>query len=126
MRERVFITGTYVGRRRALRETGFDPVVSMAPVDEFDPKTEWDLARDLPLDPAETRFGLTDSECTWLDCWNDWLTSVDEEKLPGFPIWADEFRYPPVIPPGTPPWKTEFLRKNADLYAMMGLPLPPR
>lgn len=116
VRERVFITGTHVGRERAWAETDFDPIVSMARVDDFDPKLEWNLARDLPLDPDEKGYRLGDAERRWIACWNDWLSSIDEGRLPGFPIWADEFRYPAVIPAGTPRWKAEFLRKNADLY----------
>jgi DNA (cytosine-5)-methyltransferase 1 len=39
-------------------------------------------------------------------------------KLPGFPIWADDFVHVDdlVIPSGTPAWKANFLRKNALLY----------
>jgi DNA (cytosine-5)-methyltransferase 1 len=40
------------------------------------------------------------------------------EKLPGFPIWADDWVVTSklTIPHGTPAWKENFLHKNAELY----------
>lgn len=120
VRERVFITGTYVGRERALRETDVAPIVTPTKAVDWE-RPAWDLERDLPLDDDASiadlhRYKLTEAETRWIDAWNDWLQSIDEEKVPGFPIWADEFRYPAEIPPGTPVWKANFLQKNADLY----------
>jgi DNA (cytosine-5)-methyltransferase 1 len=119
VRERVFILGTYVGPERAMVEVEGDPVVPLKPVDGWDPKS-WDLERHLPLQAEtevdESRYGMTAAEHKWFEVWNDWLSVIEEDKLPGFPIWADEFRYPPVVPEGTPTWKADYLRKNADLY----------
>lgn len=120
VRERVFITGTYVGRERALRETTVKPIVTPTTAHAWD-RPEWDLERDLPLDddasiPDIHRYKLTEAETRWIDAWTDWLQCIDEERVPGFPIWADEFRYPAEIPPGTPAWKANFLQKNAELY----------
>ena len=36
--------------------------------------------------------------------------------MPGFPIWADDFRPVPHIPRGTPAWKADFLVKNSAFY----------
>ena len=83
------------------------------------PQRDWDLARDLPLQAEEDvdpKYLLSDSELKWIDCWDDFLRSIDEPKLPGFPIWADDFRHPAIIPAKCPPWKAAFLIKNADLY----------
>ena len=120
VRERVFITGTYVGRDRALKETDVKPVVTPATKHDWE-RPDWDLERDLPLDddkliPDLHRYKLTEAETRWIDAWNDFLRSIDEEKIPGFPIWADEFRYPADVAPGTPGWKANLLRKNAALY----------
>jgi DNA (cytosine-5)-methyltransferase 1 len=40
------------------------------------------------------------------------------EKLPGFPIWADDWVLTSklTIPHGTPDWKENFLHKNAEFY----------
>ncbi|MHB1066761.1 MAG: DNA cytosine methyltransferase [Candidatus Nanopelagicales bacterium] len=127
VRERVFITGTYVGRDRALRETGLDPIVTPAPVGGWDPG-EWDLVRDLPLqDDASiddiSRYRLSDAEANWINVWDEFIGRVLGEleggRLPGFPLWADEFVHPDEIriPAGTPAWKSNFLLKNAHFYA---------
>ena len=64
-------------------------------------KEKWNLERDLPLladDEVDRRYDLRvcrDSKL--IDTWDRLLTAVAErldpgERLPGFPIWADEFR----------------------------------
>ena len=118
VRERVFITGTYVGRARALAETAVEPVVRPVPVDGWDPQS-WDLLSHLPLDAEvvdAARYRLTSAELRMLHAWNELLAVLEEDRLPTFPVWADAFRYPAVVPPGTPLWKANFLRKNAELY----------
>lgn len=63
------------------------------------------------------RYQLTDEQQQVIEIWNDFLRVVDKSQpLPGFPIWADAFTFPAVIPAGTPIWKANFLRKNADFY----------
>lgn len=121
VRERVFITGTYVGAELAWADADVEPVVSPEPVDDWDPQ-EWDLVRHLPLDDYSQienldRYKLADHEVEWLDTWNAFLEAIEgEKKLPTFPIWADAFESSPSIPRTTPAWKANFLRKNSDLY----------
>lgn len=124
VRERVFITGTYVGRSRAWADASDEPLVANKPLPGWDP-TQWDVERDLPLDRDEEiealgRYALTDAETTWIAVWEDLLVHLRPRlagtKLPGFPIWADEFKTVPEILPGTPSWKADFLRKNSDFY----------
>jgi DNA (cytosine-5)-methyltransferase 1 len=63
---------------------------------------------------------LTDEETYWIDVWDDFVTTMLEVRegkaLPGFPLWADEFKLTPDIPVGTPAWKADFLRKNSKFY----------
>lgn len=121
VRERVFITATYSGRANCdLRP---DPPVTNRPVAGWEPST-WDLETDLPLDNDLHVEGcdLTQSERLWIDAWNDFVELMWEERegrrLPGFPLWADDWVHSAdlVIPAGTPPWKADFLRKNAEFY----------
>ncbi len=124
VRERVFITGTYVGRTRAWAEASDEPLVHNRPVNGWDPQ-RWNVERDLPLDADATivdleRYALTSSEITWISVWEDLLTDLRprlaSSKLPGFPIWADEFKVEPEILRDTPAWKADFLRKNSEFY----------
>lgn len=121
VRERVFITATYVG------DTGADltaePVVANRPVAGWDPST-WHLETDLPLDADHHVEGcdLSDSERLWIDAWDDFVQLMWEaregRRLPGFPLWADEWKLTSTleIPPNTPAWKSDFLEKNAEFY----------
>ena len=57
----------------------------------------------------------------WVDAWNDFVVSLRKagvDKLPGFPIWVDEFVHEDdlIVEDGTPAWKANFLRKNAAFY----------
>lgn len=125
IRERVFITGTYVGRNRAWRESTADVLVENRPVEGWDPQC-WNVARDLPLEDDDSienlsRYALGATELTWVAIWEDFFRRIrprlrDGERLPGFPIWADEFKPEPEVPHGTPAWKAEFLVKNSALY----------
>lgn len=128
IRERVFITATYAPDV-ATATLEVDPPVTHA---DLRNGVEWDLKKDLPLIPRRSLPGtaLTDDEELWFDAWDAWVKymwrTVDFERkktgkdgrLPGFPVWVDAWvhRDNLVIPAGTPEWKTNFLRKNSDLY----------
>jgi DNA (cytosine-5)-methyltransferase 1 len=128
VRERVFILGTYVGRARALSEIDLGPVVPKAPLSGWNPQ-DWDIY-DLLTQHGEVLDGgevvdhspylLSPMETHWIEVWDDFVQHYFEasegQRLPGFPIWADELRPAPDIPRGTPAWKQDFLLKNSDLY----------
>jgi len=123
VRERVFIVGWRVGSAEAHRLAEIAPVVDRGPVEGWDP-LDWDIERDLPLEDDATieglnRYRLSTEEEHWIEVWNDFLeyVCVDCERLPGFPMWADELRGLPVVPPGTPLWKRDFLIKNSTFYS---------
>jgi DNA (cytosine-5)-methyltransferase 1 len=88
---------------------------------------KWNLPKDLPLDkkltPVEKRLStLSEGELEWIEAWNDFVVFFKEknptERLPGFPIWVDDWVVTKdlKIPKGTPEWKANFLRKNAEFY----------
>jgi len=121
-RDRVFITGTYVGRARAWAESVDEPLVPNQPVDGWDP-LDWDLERHLPLqtDPtARAEYGLNSVETEWINIWDEFVQALKPhlagQRMPGFPMWADAFVAEPEIDDRTPDWKADFLRKNSDLY----------
>ena len=121
VRERVFITATHIGSTGANKEA--EPAFTNRSVDGWDPKT-WNLESDLPLDPDHHAEGcdLTDAERLWIDAWDDFVQLMwearDGRRLPGFPLWADEWISTDdlEIPPSTPKWKAIYLWKNAEFY----------
>lgn len=121
MRERVFITATKVGPRRAHAAAEVLPPISNQPVDGWT-KASWDLETHLllPEGPSTAPYRLSAEETAVIDVWDDFVQRLLEaregERLPGFPLWAEEFRPEPRIAPDTPPWKANFLRKNSDFY----------
>lgn len=123
VRERVFITATYVGSDADAWDLNAEPAVTNRPVAGWDPKT-WDLESDLPLDADHHAEGceLSPSERLWIDAWDDFVQQMwkvrEGRRLPGFPLWADEWVHIDslCIPKGTPIWKADYLRKNSEFY----------
>ncbi|WP_062313375.1 DNA cytosine methyltransferase [Demequina rhizosphaerae] len=123
IRDRVFIVGTHVGRERAWAEADSTPTLERKPVDGWNPSM-WDLDTHVLLDESEVPstgpHRLSAEEIRWIDVWDDFVTTLlevrDGTPLPGFPIWADEFRDVPAITSSTPKWKADFLRKNSEFY----------
>lgn len=125
VRERVFILGTYVGCAKAKRQTDIGPVVPNLPVAGWDPN-QWNLDTDLLQEDADIpnldEYRLSPSEISWIEIWDQFvqrmLEARDGQRLPGFPIWADDLR---VVREkelvGLPSWKADFLRKNGGLYS---------
>jgi DNA (cytosine-5)-methyltransferase 1 len=135
VRERVFILAHYVGPSMAQDSAYFDdPIVTPKTLENAWRKQDWNLDRDLPLQPdseVDSKYFLESAELKWIDTWDRLLTEVAErlkpgERLPGFPIWADEWRsldeasdmidvaaqsHTPF-----PAWKKAFLIKNAEFY----------
>ena len=135
VRERVFILAHYVGREAAEDPANFDDPIVTPKTHGLDwRKEDWDLERDLPLEADEDvdpRYELDSTELKWIDTWDRLLTDVAErlhpgERLPGFPIWADEWRSideaeeiiegADLADEPLPQWKRNFLRKNAAFY----------
>jgi DNA (cytosine-5)-methyltransferase 1 len=123
VRERVFISATYAGKNAKETDLRADPVVTNKPVTGWDPQS-WNLEKHLPIEKKKSTKGteLSADEVHWIDAWNDFVINIWElrngSKLPGFPIWADEWVQVQdlKIPTGTPEWKSDFLTKNALFY----------
>lgn len=120
-RERVFITASRVPKGKGF-ELEARPAVTNRPVDGWDPMT-WDLITDLPLEDNEDVIGceLSDSEKLWIEAWADFVQLMQKDlkgrRLPGFPIWADEWkRVAPSRLKREPEWKADFLKKNESFY----------
>lgn len=143
VRDRVFITGTYVGRDRAWRDHAVPPLVTPKPVDGWDVE-DWDVHSVL-LDPQTQypdgeaydgegtapgwdRYRLSREEREWISTWDALVKAYRDsqgKRLPGFPLWADEWAPleevvakwgGPAEFAALPKWKQGFLTKNARFY----------
>jgi DNA (cytosine-5)-methyltransferase 1 len=123
VRERVFIVAVKIPPRYKSISKEMDPVVTNLPTHGWDP-LQWTLESHLPLDEDHTVLGcdLTKQEMLWINAWDDFVRGMRKRlngnRLPGFPIWGDEWRLTKSLrfPEETPDWKKDFLRKNAALY----------
>lgn len=123
VRERVFITATLAPNELDQGSTP-EPVASIK--DKFSnwSKDMWSLEEDLPLDIHENseETKLSEAEILWINAWDEWVQMYYElsggQQPPGFPIWADHWVTTSSIKIGdhVPPWKANFLLKNAQLY----------
>lgn len=122
-RERVFITGVYVGKRKALALSSIDPLVSSAEIKGWT-KVEWSLEKYLDK-VSSSRIPkyarLSETELKAILVWDDFvkvLRSNGIGKLPGFPVWTEFLRDRNRIriPRDTPSWKRNFIEKNSELY----------
>jgi DNA (cytosine-5)-methyltransferase 1 len=126
VRERVFIAATRIPAGKKDRNTDTEIPDLSAVMMNWDPQS-WKLDKDLPLEKLSTiaskkDVALVDTEIKWLEAWNEFTeimrVELKGEKLPGFPIWADDWVLTSklTIPNGTPDWKENFLHKNAEFY----------
>jgi len=126
VRDRVFIAATKIPKgipnfKYNIEIPNLDTVKK-----NWDPQG-WNLNKDLPLEKlknakSKKAVALNETEIEWIEAWNEFVVLMREKlegkSLPGFPIWAGDWVLEKdlVIPPGTPDWKENFLRKNAQFY----------
>jgi DNA (cytosine-5)-methyltransferase 1 len=123
VRERVFIVAIKNPPRSKSMSREMEPVVSNKPVNGWDP-LQWSLEHNLPLEEDIHVQGcdLNEQEILWIDAWNDFVKGMRKRlksgRLPGFPLWGDEWRLTKNLrlAAETPEWKKDFLRKNAAFY----------
>ena len=123
VRERVFIVAVRDDDATLKQRSEDIPIVDNKPVAGWNPM-KWNLTTGLPLQKQKVIKGceLSESETLWIDAWNDFVVGMWEERdgvrLAGFPLWGDNWVDIDElhIPRGTPKWKSDILRKNAEFY----------
>jgi DNA (cytosine-5)-methyltransferase 1 len=128
-RERVFITGTYVGEGKALSATGVRPAVTLKDATLTSSSLGWspdmwDLDEHLLL-PSDRHYPgteLSSDQIMWIEAWNEFVIDMLKirggQRLPGFPLWAQYWgtRMPSFDPETTPAWKSNFITKNREFF----------
>jgi DNA (cytosine-5)-methyltransferase 1 len=118
VRERVFILGEYVGEGASPNELAGRRLLQNQPVAGWNPM-QWRVKSYLQPERVvdAEKYALRPTEIRWLDTWNDLLKMLPRDsKLPGFPIWLDDFVAAPALRPDLPEWKVDFLKKNSAFY----------
>ena len=129
VRERVFIVAIRNDNSTATERKLKTPIVNNKPIDDWDPK-KWNLVKHLPLEKGKAAKGyeLSESELHWINAWNEFVIEMwelrDGVRLPGFPLWGDDWRLVSELEilKKTPDWETyplwkqQHLCKNAMFY----------
>jgi len=115
MRERVFILARRVLPAATEEARQGVPLAPRQPSKGWDPH-RWDIRTVLDVEVPLDVYGIRAVERGWLAAWQAFVQGIDDEILPGFPIWVDAFRAVPHVPAGTPWWEEDFLHKNSYFY----------
>lgn len=75
------------------------------------------LLNDLDIKNLQ-KYKLSDSQIQLINLWDEFITKIHCQKLPGFPIWSDRFcdLDPREDLSLYPSWKSNFIMKNHELY----------
>lgn len=79
----------------------------------------WDISKYLQDDSDIKNvksYQLKQDELAWLDAWNYLVENLEQNTLPGFPIWIDALIVKPKLTNDMPSWKVGILTKNSDFY----------
>jgi DNA (cytosine-5)-methyltransferase 1 len=116
-RERVFIAAWLKTSKHKIKPP--QPLaIDRQPFPNWDPMN-WRIEEYLDDDSLISnldQYKIREDEESWLLAWNHFIQMIDDDNLPGFPIWVDAFVTNPKVPSGTPKWKQDFLQKNSDFY----------
>ena len=105
LRERVVILGIYDPKHKKehLNIT----------LDNLKTKEDNDIYSVITNKRVDDKYYISEREEYILQAWDEFYKGI-QEKVIGYPIWADFFKEKPAE--GMPVWKCEFIRKNNLLY----------
>lgn len=122
-RKRIYIAATYVPKK-SIKNFPLD--AEQVEIKHFDwHPDDWDLLSDIKMEKVSEReeykkLKITTSERNWLNAWDEFVRDVlvarNNEKLPGFPLWADVWLGNIKKTSSDPEWKVDFIKKNRKFY----------
>ena len=122
-RKRIYIAASFVP---ASERKNYPLDAPQITIKDFDwHPDDWDLLSDIKMEShsdgmEHEKLKISKSEKIWLDAWDNFLREVlnvrNNEKLPGFPLWADVWLGNIRKSTSDPEWKKDFIRKNQDFY----------
>ncbi len=124
-RQRIFIGGVRVGRKRAASLNNLGPLIKRNPFKEIE-NPIWDIKHELnkiqeTQISVKKNLSITDEQKEALVMWNEFLKqyrSMNGTNPPGLPLWTEYWkkRNEIKIPRDTPGWKKQFIEKNVLLF----------
>jgi len=117
VRDRVFILCEYVGRLSHSNLT-CEPLLRRNSFANWIPD-QWNIGDHLTADSKIKNinsYRLSANMLCWLEAWDYFVSNIQADRLPAFPIWVHAFRSQLKIPNLAPAWEARFLRKNFDFY----------
>jgi DNA (cytosine-5)-methyltransferase 1 len=118
-RERAFLLAEFVGEDASPAELATAPLIAPGPVAGWNPE-RWRAESILQDDseiPNLERYQLSPHVVRLIETWNRLVGALPSGAVPtAFPLWADYFRDPPVIAPGTPAWRRPLIARNGAYY----------
>jgi DNA (cytosine-5)-methyltransferase 1 len=112
VRDRVFILASHDPGRARLE---VEPLAHKNSEEYWSPR-QWRLEGYFePEDPGPA-YAIRDVERTWLNAWEAFVKGIEDDHLPGFPMWVDAWAEMARYEPDTPSWKVDFVEKNAAFY----------
>ena len=122
IRERLFITATNCHAQKNIEP---EPL-SLLPGTEMQDIHSWNILDYLDAKAtANPNLELSDDEIEWLEAWEHFQNKIRKSsnvRLPGFPMWADEWVAPKSMAARVrrlnevPDWKKIFLNNNWNFY----------
>ena len=122
-RKRIYIAASYVPKEIRKANSLEAPQISLK-LSDWRPEN-WDLLSDIKMETLSDseeikKLKISKAEKLWLDVWDDFIKEIlkvrNNEKLPGFPFWADVWLGNIKKSSADPDWKKDFIRKNSDFY----------
>ena len=117
VRDRVFILCEHTGTARNASLKSI-PLLHRKSFPQWNPD-HWNIA-DYLVPDSQIRniatYRLRPAELAWLEAWEHFVTRIETDTLPGFPIWVDAFKTKLELPISAPAWEQNFLKKNFCFY----------
>jgi DNA (cytosine-5)-methyltransferase 1 len=124
-RQRIFIGGVRVGKKRALELADIGPILTRKPF-ELSDKPEWNIKSELEKirsskSTSQSELKISDDHQRALIMWDDFLKQFrvsNKMNPPGLPMWTEFWkpRNQIRISKDTPDWKRQFIERNVSLY----------
>jgi DNA (cytosine-5)-methyltransferase 1 len=125
-RSRIYIAATFVPSNLRKRFTLNGEQLNFSQFTSDWNPNDWSLLDDIRIEKnieksTLAKLKLSEAEKYWIDAWQEFLDEMlsrrKNEKLPGFPLWADVWLGNIKHSKLDPEWKTEFINKNIDFLA---------